>query len=120
VRTLRFIAFFISILVGVAAGLAYGWLINPVQFNETTSATMRQDFRTDYVLMVSESYRADQNIEKALQNLSFFKDETPQSVMQKALLSAQNYNYPRGDLESMAVLSMAIEKVPPQPTGGAQ
>jgi hypothetical protein len=120
VRTLRFIAFFISILVGIAAALVYGWLINPVQYTETEPATLRQDFRCDYVLMVAENYKADQNIQKSIDNLTFFKGETGLSVVQKALLAAQNYNYPNADLQTMALLATAIEKASPQPTGGAQ
>ena len=47
-------------IIGIALGLLYGWVIEPVKFVDTTPASLRADYQTDYVLMVAEAYRSDQ------------------------------------------------------------
>ena len=50
---LRWFLFFLSIALGLAAGLYYGWVINPVEYVNTTPDTLRVDYQADYVLMVA-------------------------------------------------------------------
>ena len=49
--TSRWILFIFAILVGAGLGLLYGWVINPVDYVDTTPDTLRIDYKTDYVLM---------------------------------------------------------------------
>jgi len=51
-------------------GLFYGWEINPVQFVDTTPASMRADYRADYVLMIAEAFHTDQNADVAIRRLA--------------------------------------------------
>ena len=39
----------LALLIGIALGLVYGWIISPVEYVDTTPDTLRADYRADYV-----------------------------------------------------------------------
>mgnify|MGYP006310154069 FL=1 len=55
-RLKRFAFFLLAILAGAALGVIIGWEVAPVRYIETGPHTLRQDYQTDYVLMVAEIY----------------------------------------------------------------
>ena len=57
----RWFVTLIALALGITLGLVYGWVINPVQYTDVTPDALRIDYRTDYVLMVAEAYRAEQD-----------------------------------------------------------
>ncbi|HSL45503.1 MAG TPA: hypothetical protein VK897_18860, partial [Anaerolineales bacterium] len=65
----RRIGFIIAILIGLAGGLYYGWVVNPVNYVDTTIDTLRPDYQTDYVLMVAEAYHANLDLDLAARRL---------------------------------------------------
>ncbi len=103
-------------IIGVALGLFYGWIINPVKFVDTTPASLRADYRTDYVLMVAESYHADQNIEVAVRRLAIFGSETPASLAGQALQVGHQTNYSENDLSRLQELTLALQAYQPVST----
>ncbi|HEY61730.1 MAG: hypothetical protein J7L73_06560 [Anaerolineales bacterium] len=105
----RWIRFFFMIIIGVGLGLLYGWLINPVEYVDTTPDSMREDYRTDFVLMVAEMYQSDGNIDYAVQRLSFLGEGTPQEKVQDALLFASQVGYPLADLSLLKDLYDGVE-----------
>jgi|Deesub1362A_J573_1020465.scaffolds.fasta_scaffold03509_2 hypothetical protein len=54
-------------IVGLAIGLLYAWVIDPVEFIDATPLHLREDLRQDYLRMVIESYAVNQNIDEALE-----------------------------------------------------
>jgi len=52
--------------VGIAAGIFLGWEIIPVRDVNSEPQTLRIDFKTDFVLMVSELYYQDGDLTLAL------------------------------------------------------
>ncbi len=107
-------------LLGVAAGIVYGWVINPVKFVDTTPASLRADYRTDYVLMVAEAYHADENTDLAVRRLAVLGAEAPASIAQEALQSAQQTGYSAADVSLMQDLVRALQAAaqPVAPAGG--
>ena len=69
-RLLRNLRFWIGLILGLAAGLLYGWLLQPVHVTDTGLASLRQDYRTDYVLMVAEAYGGEGGLSLAVQRLA--------------------------------------------------
>jgi hypothetical protein len=43
----RWMKFLTAILLGAAAGLFYGWVVNPVEYVEITPRSLRVDYKTD-------------------------------------------------------------------------
>lgn len=100
-------------IVGIALGLFYGWIINPVKFVDTTPASLRVDYRTDYVLMVAEAYHADQNVELAVRRLAIFGSETPDTLTAEALQTGHQTNYSENDLSLLQDLNRAMQAYQP-------
>ncbi len=106
--------------VGVAAGILYGWVINPVKFVDTTPASLREDYRTDYVLMVAEAYHADRDVELASRRLAVFGSESPADLALAAAQSGRNYGYSQDDITLLQDLTRALQasEPPASPPGG--
>ncbi len=106
----------LAILVGIAGGIFYGWVINPVKLVDTTPASLRADYRTDYVLMVAESYHADQDETLAQKRLALLGTEPPTDVAQAALQRAQQSGYAASDISLLQELTRALQASQPVPT----
>ena len=112
-RTRRFILFGIMILVGIALGVVYGWIINPVQYTQTGLHTLRIDYKTDFALMVAELYQVEGDLVGALARLSYLGEGSPAESMQKAFAYAQENNYAPADLDKMLTFLVEIEGLLP-------
>ncbi len=108
-RLKRLFWFFFMILLGIAGGLAYGWLVNPVKYTDTSPATLRADYRADYVLMVATIYRDEHDLAKAENRLTFLGNAAPSQIVKDALLTAQKIGYTEDDLVMIQTLSFAID-----------
>ncbi len=66
----RYIAFGVTILLGLFASLYYGWVARPVEVKNAAPAQLRVDFKSDYALMVAEAFAEDHDVERAIESLS--------------------------------------------------
>jgi hypothetical protein len=106
----------IAALAGIAAGLVYGWIINPVKFVDTTPASLRVDYRTDYVLMVAEAFHADQDVELAGRRLAILGAGSPAAISVSALDAAQEAGYSQPDIALLQELRRALQASQPVPS----
>lgn len=110
----------IACLLGAAAGIFYGWVINPVKFVDTTPASLRADYRTDYVLMVAEAYHANPDEALARQRLAILGTESAASISLAAVQEAQRAGYPADDIALLQELTRVLQAAAPitPPVGG--
>ncbi len=113
----RWLRFFIIMLVGIGLGLLYGWVVDPVDYVDTTPASLRADYKADYVLMVAEIYEADRDAEAAVMRLTYLGDPSPVDSVQNALVFAVEAGYSPEDLRRLRDLADALAPLIP-PTGG--
>ena len=104
----RYSYFLVAIMLGLLAGLYYGWVVNPVEGLQTNSDVLRQDYFSDYVLMVAEIYQSEQNSDLAIGRLDFLKSENPLHAISKALTFSSEEEYPAKDIELITDLDKAI------------
>lgn len=125
----RLVWFLLMIAIGLAGGLVYGWLINPVQYVNTSAESLHPGFKADYVLMVAEIYKMDGDLPGAIQRLALLGSLPAERVVADGLLTARSAGYAEPDLALMEALSQALLAMPgsesgtaPQvtPTGGGQ
>jgi hypothetical protein len=105
----RWFLFVLSIIIGLALGLVYGWMISPVQYVDTTPSTLRADFKADYTLMVAEIFESDQNIEQAARRLASLGSQPPAQIASTALAFAQEHNYAAPDIGLLQNLAVALQ-----------
>lgn len=106
---LKWVFFVFAIAIGLGAGLLYGWVINPVQYIDTTPETLRIDFRTDYTLMCAENYAHDRNIENAAAALTLLGNQSPAALVDEAIIFSQQYNFRQDDVELLKTLEADLK-----------
>ena len=112
----RWLLIIIALALGIALGLVYGWMINPVQYTDVTPDALRIDYRTDYVLMVAEAFRAEQDPALAARRLAVLGSEPPSVIATEAYDFARQMNgYPSDDLALIQELSVALQTWQPIP-----
>ena len=85
----RKIVFFGMIILGLWPGLAYGWVIQPVSAADNPLSAIRQDYKSDYVLMVAEVYHKDGDLKLAIQRLDQIERGIPSQLTSNAMVYAR-------------------------------
>jgi len=107
------------LFIGIGIGLLYGWVIDPVEYIDTYPESLRDDYRTDYVLMVAEVYQSEKDLELALERLFFLGEAAPEIYVDNALFFAVQSGYGASDLSLLRLLSDALP-ARNEPNGGDQ
>ncbi len=71
----------IGLVIGPALGLAYTWVIAPVELVNTYPALLRTDYRWDWVRLAALSYVADGDMERVRARLNGLKHEDVAGAM---------------------------------------
>lgn len=98
-KSRRIFFFTLAILLGIAAGLAFGWLVMPPK--APTNATMerlRVDYETDLVLMTAEYFQGNPDTMLALEQLAKISPEDPLTLVGNSLSYSRQIGYPKTDL----------------------
>lgn len=98
-----------GLLIGVAGGLIYGWLIQPVRFTETSPQALRADFQDDYVALIAAAYAATGDLPRAEARLALLPGagETDRlAALAQARLAAGR---PDAEVQALAALAAALD-----------
>ena len=106
---MRWFFFCIAVLLGIAAGMSYGWMINPVQYVDTTPDSLSIDYRTDYILMVAEAYSTEKDLPTSVRRLALLGDTPPIEFVQQAMIYGAQHGYAESDLDLMTRLAGALQ-----------
>jgi len=109
----RWIRFLFAILLGVGLGLAYGWFLNPATGVETSLDALRVDYKTDFVLMVAETYQDEGDMSLAARRLALLGEMSPEASVTQAIEFAQKAGYTEPDISRIQALLSAIQTQPP-------
>jgi hypothetical protein len=108
-RPNRWLIVLLAFLLGIAAGLTYGWVIDPVDFYDLTPDTLRADYKTDYVLMTAEAYHREQDPGRAARRLAIFGSQSPVAIANSGLEYAQTNGFSDSDIVLMKELVTALQ-----------
>jgi len=108
-KPIHWIFILLTFIIGIGAGLAYGWVIDPVEFFDLTPDTLRADYKTDYVLMTAETYRVEQDPGNAARRLAIFGSQSPSSIASDALEYARSNEFPDSDIVLLQELVTAMQ-----------
>jgi hypothetical protein len=64
----------IALLVGLAAGLYYAWVVNPVEYVDSAPASLRQPYRDNYLQLIAAAYAQQHDVTRARARLSLLDD----------------------------------------------
>lgn len=105
----RWFRFLIVLLFGIAVGLFYGWVINPVRYVDTTLDSLRADYQADYVLMTAESYHVNRDLALAARRLAQLGDRPPVEFAQQAMVVGSQAGYAEADLALLNQLASDLQ-----------
>jgi len=108
-KSSRIFFILIALIAGIGLGLAYGWLIDPVDFFNLTPDTLRADYKTDYVLMTAEAYRAEQDPGLAARRLAIFGSQSPSAIASQGLAYARANGFADSDIALIQELVTALQ-----------
>lgn len=70
----------IAVVIGIALGLLYGWVISPVQWKDATPGLLRPDLRADYLRMAIDSYTVNKDVNLAISRYKALGDAGPETL----------------------------------------
>jgi hypothetical protein len=105
----RWVFIVLALLTGIAIGLTYGWVIDPVDFFDLTPDTLRADYKADYVLMTAEAYRLEQDSGLAARRLAIFGTQSPSAIATEGLEFARANGFSDADIIMMQELVTALQ-----------
>ena len=65
----------VGLIIGVALGLSYAWIISPIRYIDTIPSSLRADFKDQYRVAISAAYAATSDIQRARARLALLGDE---------------------------------------------
>ena len=108
-KSYRWLFIILALLTGIGAGLAYGWVLDPVEFFDLTPDTLRADYKTDYVLMAAEAYHVEQDPGLAARRLAIFGSQSPTSIASDGLTYARENGFADSDIALIQNLVTALQ-----------
>ncbi len=109
----RLFKFLLPAAIGIALGLLYGWVIDPVDYVDITPEMLRADYRTDYVLMVAEAYQSDGDAGRAARRLAVFGNDSPGLITANALQYARQQSFSSEEIIQLQDLFTAMQTFKP-------
>ena len=115
-----------GLILGLAMGLIYTWVISPITEVDTHPNLLREDYKDIYRSLISRAYQANNNLPRAEARMELIGDEDPALAL---AAQAQRFLAENGDNEMaivLANLSAAIQiasgpaATPIPPTATAQ
>ncbi len=70
----------VAVVIGIALGLTYGWVISPVQWKDATPALLRADLRANYLRMAIDSYTVNKDVDLAMQRYQALGANGPETL----------------------------------------
>lgn len=101
----RWLFLMLGFTVGLAGGLYYAWLVNPVEYIETAPESLRADFRADYLGLIASAYASGGDLVRARTRLALFPDLDPATEL--AALAQQRLAAGLADTEANALSQLA-------------
>ncbi len=98
----------LGLLLGLAAGLLYAWILNPVVYTDATPARLNPQHIQEYLRLVSQSYALTGDWDRAQQRLAAL--ELPDAGQQVAGLFEQSLRQgrPAGEVRNLAALTQQL------------
>ena len=110
----NWIKILIAVIIGIALGLVYGWVIDPVEYTDVTPNILRADYRADYVLMVAEAHQSEQDSETSARCLAILGSESPEQIVASTLEFAIKNNFTQNEILLLQGLLTAMQTYQPQ------
>ncbi len=98
----------IGALLGLALGLIYGWLINPVTVPSVPASQLSPAFKQEYLFLVSQSYAVEGDLEQAKTRLGALKEPDLRKFLSDQLTGFLREGRRPDEVQNLAALAKAL------------
>jgi hypothetical protein len=98
-----------ALVLGMAAGLYYAWGVNPVSYTDTAPASLREDFRADYLTLIAAAYDATGDLPRARARLALFGYAAPAPILSALAQQRLAQGWPEAEARALARLAADIQ-----------
>ena len=109
----RKLVFLIVTLLSLGSGLVFGWVVKPGIQVQNPISSLREDFKTDYVLMVAEVYNKDADLQAAAVRLGLLNSASPTQSTLVAVAYGRKAGYSVNDLDLLMALARDMQNLMP-------
>lgn len=99
-----------GLVIGIALGLGYAWMFQPVQYTNTSPAGLRSDYKDQYRIMIASAYTADDDLLRARARLALLKDPDPYRMLAEQAQRALAQGLPMEEARALGILAIALNQ----------
>lgn len=94
-----------GLVIGVAAGLVFSWLVAPVRYVDTAPASLRSDFKEQYQALIAVAYLSSGDLQRARVRLDYLNQPDPSNEL---IQKAQEAGRPESEIQAISLLISAL------------
>jgi len=98
-----------GLLLGIALGVVYAWVISPAEYVDTAPASLGQGFKDKYRALIAAAYLANNDLVRASARLELLGDMDVLRSLNEQAQRMLAENYPE-EARALAMLALAIDK----------
>lgn len=109
---IRILLFMSGLILGLAGGLVYSWMINPLEYTDTAPASLRQDFKEDYLSLIASAYSASGDINRTRSRLALLGMSAAPEELSRLAQSRLAAGRPESEARALANLAAILGERP--------
>ena len=102
----------IGVVLGIALGVYYAWVISPVEYVETAPASLRAEYKADYFTLIALAYATTGDLDRAQSRLALILDSDPASTLGQLAQTRLATGRPEREARALAMLAAALGEEP--------
>lgn len=106
-------AWLLALVIGFGIGLAYAWVILPVQYVDAQPRVLRNDFKDDFRSAIAAAYASNADLERARARLDQLGDPDPYQALSAQAQRMLAAGDPPGSVQKVALLASALQEMQP-------
>jgi hypothetical protein len=95
-------------VLGAVLGLAYAWIVDPIEYLDTAPISLRADFKDEYRALIASAYVANGDLERAESRLALLGDGDPARVLAEQAQRAMAEGQSPQDAQALGLLAIAV------------
>ena len=111
-----------GLIIGVALGLFYAWVLHPTQFIDTSPASLKAEYKERYRVLIASAYQANGDLVRAKARLQLLGDADMYTALAEQAQQALADGSSPKEARALGMLSVALGQAgapPTPPTRGA-
>jgi hypothetical protein len=107
------LSLFAGLVVGAGVGLYLGWEQFPVEYIDSPASSLSQRYKDEYTVMIADGYRADRDLDGAIQRLRVLGVENVPAFVQEVAERYITNSRDVVDIRALVTLAEGVGRLTP-------